>query len=109
MSISPRRRAFSRKPMFLAACENRVFLHGPNSPKSCSRYSAVHIFKLPSFFLASNFSTKNHDPESILGPVQIQQGPEIASWPSKKHQKVALKNEAIFEAILDAKKHHFRI
>jgi len=95
--------------MFLAACENREFLHGPNLPKSCSRYSAVHILKIQAFFSVSNFGDENGDPESILGPVQIQQGPEIASWPSKKHQKMALKNEAIFEAILDAKKHHFRI
>ena len=86
-----------------------MFLHGPKAPKSCSRYSAVHILKIQAFFSVSNFSDENGDPESILGPVQIQQGPEMVSWPSKKHQKMALKNEAIFEAILDPKKLYFRI
>ena len=86
-----------------------MFLHGPNTPKSCSRYSAVHILKRQAFFSVSNFGDENVDPESILGPVQIQQGPEMAAWPSKKHQKRSLENEAVFEAIVEAKKHDFGI
>ena len=62
-----------------------MFLHGPNSPESCSRRGAVHIFKILPFLGASNFGDENGDPESILGPVQIQQGTEIGAWPSNKH------------------------
>jgi len=69
----------------------------------------VHIFKISHFFGASNFGDENGDPESILGPVQIQQGTEMAAWPSKKHQKRSLKNEAIVGAILDANKHDFGV
>ena len=86
-----------------------MFLHGPNSPKSCSLYSAVQIFKTLTFFLAAKFGAENRDPEWILGPVQIQQGPEIAAWPSKKHQKRSFENEAILEAIFGPQKHDFGI
>ena len=65
----------------------------------------MHIFKISPFFGASNFGDENGDPESILGPVQIQQGTEMAAWPSKKHQKRSLEKEVIFEAIWDAQKH----
>ena len=109
MSVSPRRRAFFRKPMFLAACQNRVFLHGPNAPKSCSRYSAVHILKIQGLFFSLKFWwwkwRSGVDSGTCPNPAGSRNGLLVV----QKASKNGIKNRAILEAILDAKKHHFRI